>query len=123
MDAGSFGFGGSSLASSSWMEETASQAMEIKITPPAADTFMSKPNPADGGRAFPREPNSESMTEGSPGMTLRDYFAAAALQGMAVLAVYKREARSVEEAMDVHEHLAESAYAMADAMLKERSKP
>ena len=34
----------------------------------------------DGGRAFPR--TADQIDDGEVGMTLRDYFAAAALQGM-----------------------------------------
>jgi len=73
---------------------------------------MSTPN--DGGPAFPiqpfRQPNGD-FDWGRDGMTLRDYFAAAALTG--VLAAHKNYSP---------EGLAASndAYAIADAMLAQR---
>jgi hypothetical protein len=66
---------------------------------------MSTPN--DGGPAFP-------LRNGfcQPGMTLRDYFAAAAMQGMLV----DTESRD-------HPHtIALFAYQQADAMLAKRAK-
>ena len=55
------------------------------------------------------------MTEGaSAGMSLRDYFAAAAVQGMA-----SREASAIYSAWE----LAGWAYEIADAMLKKRDEP
>jgi hypothetical protein len=66
-----------------------------------------------GGPAFPcSEPNSEQH-----GMSLRDYFAAAALTG---LLADSRGASVSGEALAVK--LGEAAYLAADAMLKERSK-
>ena len=59
----------------------------------------------DGGPAFPRE-------YGSKGMSLRDYFAAAALQGLCA-------DPSMQESSEV---LSELAYNLAAAMLKERAK-
>jgi len=71
-----------------------------------------------GGPAFPYEidlPNGDGSeaTHYSMGMTLRDYFAAKAMQG------YLRwpEAPTHGEAL-----IADCAYTMADAMLAERSK-
>lgn len=61
----------------------------------------------DGGQAFPRAHNV------SAGMTLRDYFAAAALQG--VLA-------SNRDTCWQHEKVAEFCYAQADAMLEARKR-
>ena len=70
---------------------------------------MTKP---DGGPAFPIV---YQHADGSPdwidGMTLRDYFAAAALQGL----LAESEWPSVEGA-------ASAAYQYADAMLAERDK-
>jgi len=63
---------------------------------------------SDGGPAFP----IFSDYAQAPGMTLRDYFAAAALEGM--LADESR-------AFPCHEYAAD-AYALADAMLKQRAK-
>ena len=48
------------------------------------------------------------------GMTLRDYFAAAAMQGMLAACTGWSEAQQ--------ERLAKCSYAMADAMLKAREK-
>ena len=79
---------------------------------------MSTPN--DGGAAFPVPPERTNVLSGGdvhwtyahPGMTLRDYFAAAAMQGLSANpAVYLPWQAIVEE-----------AYATADKMLAERSK-
>jgi len=76
----------------------------------------------DGGPAFPSEEqircNGEVCdTRKFPGMTLRDYFAAAALQG-------NLAGQSIDvgyyEGKDAWNKAAKDAYAMADAMLKER---
>ena len=61
--------------------------------------------PEDGGPAFPRE--------GHYGMTLRDYFAAKAMEGLLAQSQGTALGSTVEIA-------AEYAYAMADAMLKAR---
>ena len=75
-----------------------------------------------GGPAFPR-PASETQQHGmhSPqnGMTLRDYFAAKAMQE--ILASQYEDGIYVGDADNDSEHLcARSAYIMADAMLKAR---
>ena len=68
----------------------------------------------DGGSAFPSPPSQHSngFYSTGEGMTLRDYFAAAALQGIisdaSVLASLKKDG----------ELISRSAYAFADAMLK-----
>ena len=70
----------------------------------------------DGGPAFPEPglsglPNGEFLY-GRSGMTLRDYFAAAALQGWIA---------SVPADQHIHEGaVAKRVYLMADAMLKAR---
>ena len=61
----------------------------------------------NGGPAFPTEYGAVS------GMTLRDYFAAKAMQGMIVAVGYHR---------GEVDFIAESAYDCADAMLNERCK-
>ena len=76
---------------------------------------MSKDN---GGPAFPFGQTDEQSGQlvngwGSEGMTLRDYFAAKAMQGMIASYGYLRSEVDV---------LAESAYDCADSMLKERAK-
>lgn len=79
---------------------------------------MSKPKDS-GGPAFPVLPPLDprgGSASGYPypadGMTLRDYFAAAALQGMLADA----------NTDGTKELFATRAYAMADAMLAERAK-
>ncbi len=67
----------------------------------------------DGGQAFPISPvwddrRGEYAALTSPGMTLRDYFAAAAL--------------TVSLGDVAPEELAKQSYQIADAMLKERAK-
>jgi hypothetical protein len=66
----------------------------------------------DGGPAFPVKgmPIDPDTYLNRPGMTLRDYFAAKALQGL--LADSEREGTWSE--------FAEDAYSCADAMLKAR---
>ena len=66
-----------------------------------------------GGPAFPFWCDSNGMAN-FQGMTLRDYFAAKAMQGL-------MSARNpiLTKIADI----AEGAYEMADAMLAERSKP
>ena len=78
---------------------------------------MSKDN---GGPAFPvaevfDERRVEVTQYGSAGMTLRDYFAAKAMQGM----LYERI--KIEGDATVS-NLARDCYRMADAMLAERAK-
>jgi hypothetical protein len=84
---------------------------------------MSKP---DGGPAFPvlhsidgnwvREPCKEYA-----GMTLRDYFAAAALPAIIADPWYRAEQKGVPYSKLSH-GIALDAYAIADAMLAERAK-
>lgn len=80
-----------------------------------------------GGFAFPHdvEERSENIygeiqtSEYShPGMTLRDYFAAKAMQGLTsdVTQVSRREGQSYVT------EIASMSYMLADAMLKERNK-
>jgi hypothetical protein len=76
---------------------------------------MSKNN---GGPAFPKQPHrlTNGMLEGNnEGMTLRDYFAAKAMQGALTGCATRGEAVSYRE-------VAELSYSLADAMLAEREK-
>lgn len=81
---------------------------------------MSTPN--DGGAAFPVPPERTNVLSSGgvrwayahPGMTLRDYFAAAALQGMLASS---KDIIGMSEA-----NYATAAYLQADAMLAERNK-
>ncbi len=77
-------------------------------------------NKDNGGPAFPSEGGEKFMignamhkTLPSSGMTLRDYFAAKAMQGMIASYGYLRGEVDV---------IAESAYDCADAMIARRSK-
>lgn len=65
----------------------------------------------DGGPAFPR-----TRKTGEVGMSLRDYFAAKAMQGLlACNALYGVEESKPDLAIDAYEH--------ADAMIAARSQP
>jgi len=64
----------------------------------------------DGGPAFP----TPAGVQHNDGMTLRDYFAAAALQGII------SDASVTASSKNDGELVASSAYAFADAMLKAR---
>lgn len=69
-----------------------------------------------GGPAFPTDllDNYGHVGGYSHGMTLRDYFAAQAMQG----AISGRH--PITHLQDAHELIAVAAYAIADAMLKVR---
>ena len=78
--------------------------------------------PTDGGPAFPVPPGSINFTgdsrdgvgyeESQPGMTLRDYFAAKALQGLC----------ACPDTLGSYSDFALTSYEYADAMLAERRK-
>jgi hypothetical protein len=67
-----------------------------------------------GGSAFPKLTQDERWKtfKSTDGMTLRDYFASAALQGLL--------ATDLNCAPEYVQSIADSAYVMADAMLKAR---
>ena len=67
----------------------------------------------DGGQAFPRAVLFDQTVIEGQGMTLRDYFAAAALQGL--MAEYDPED-------ELEQHIAKWSYKAADAMLKAREE-
>jgi hypothetical protein len=69
------------------------------------------PKRDDGGAAFPFDEYASGYTKG---MSLRDYFAARAMQ-----AFLQCTASSVEEQLS---EIARAAYAMADAMLEARKR-
>ena len=73
-------------------------------------------NKDTGGSAFPVTPTDKSgqIAPTECGMTLRDYFAAKAMQGMF--------AADTPESSIHEEQKAKFAYQMADLMIKERSK-
>ena len=66
---------------------------------------------SDGGPAFPTLSIEPDYGSGYVGMTLRDYFAAAALKGQAHRFAHPHEHREL---------LAQDCYDIADAMLKAR---
>ena len=66
-----------------------------------------------GGAAFPIE---SSLAMLHPGMTLRDYFAAKAMQGDIA------SMQAHEDPASAANHIAVRAYAVADAMLKARNE-
>ena len=73
----------------------------------------------DGGPAFPvpevfDERRGETVQYASPGMTLRDYFAAKAMQGDIASMAYQLDP------VDTDEIIAQRAYIIADAMLRAR---
>ena len=79
-------------------------------------------NTNTGGPAFPSGLIDPSTPEDAvqslhEGMTLRDYFAAKAMQGLITSASLSRTESWYDE-----ERVAESAYKMADAMLKARKE-
>lgn len=65
--------------------------------------------------AFPREEYKIEMRNGQPGMTLRDYFAAKAMQGM--LAYPGGEGFGSHHSNNTFEGVASLACAYADALL------
>jgi len=80
---------------------------------------MAKQPKDDGGPAFPQSvfhdetPEADSFVESKGGMSLRDYFAGQAMIGFLASASPKA---------DTDAELADYAYQIADAMLKERAK-
>lgn len=83
----------------------------------------------DGGAAFPRpcsddrtdgdQPDGNVTLDGQEGMSLRDYFAAKAMQGEIV----SNSSAEMSGSSDLDDRLiAEWAYRMADAMLAARKK-
>jgi hypothetical protein len=76
---------------------------------------MNEPKP-DGGPAFARSSQGmDGSIDCQPGMSLRDYMAGRALQG-----VLSNPAYNIAVPFN---DMAKSAYGLADAMLKERDKP
>jgi hypothetical protein len=78
-----------------------------------------------GGPAFPA--TMEQLSYQIDGMTLRDYFAAKAMQGQYTAVfrpVFSGDENSVLDALDnsAYMDIASNSYAMADAMLKAREQ-
>lgn len=84
----------------------------------------------DGGPAFPFQPKDGSgypCAEHAPGMALRDYFAAAALQGEIASTAGPESAEATayaaaQSGLSVETQIARNCYAMADAMLAARKE-
>lgn len=82
---------------------------------------------SDGGSAFPLDvawvinPGKRGLVPptDAKGMTLRDYFAAAALTGV----LQARALLNGPDALGSQESVAEECYELADALLEERVKP
>lgn len=72
----------------------------------------------DGGAAFARPSWGSAIGGQQPGMSLRDYFAAKAMQGIWANSDVVKQLPSGSEAVAV----ALMSYEMADAMIKARSK-
>jgi hypothetical protein len=77
-------------------------------------------NIKDGGLAFPRENYQTGDAPGQRGMSLRDYFAARAMQGI-FTADYVNGIES-EDSSAALMTVAGLAYGMADAMIKAREQ-
>lgn len=85
--------------------------------------------PVNGGPAFPREDyqtnGRDDSKGGQQGMTLRDYFAAKAMQGLCANpgGPFQASERSGWGPVNcTFADVANDAYAMADSMLAERTK-
>ena len=76
-------------------------------------------NKDTGGPAFPA--NHYDLADGEHGMTLRDYFAAKAMQGLICefLEDFKRT-KTKKEKNILKEEFADACYGVADEMLKAR---
>lgn len=83
-----------------------------------ADLSGSKQAKDDGGSAFPFEGGENNNFQPCYGMSLRDYFAAKAVTGLLADHVARIEGLNMTPVGSV----AEYAYALADAMLRERAK-
>lgn len=81
-------------------------------------------NQQNGGPAFPTS-EEHGFNSGAPGMTLRDYFAAKAMQGIVSSIAgegnYQRlRGHAADVGLSVSEWIARDAYKQADAMLTAR---
>jgi hypothetical protein len=78
----------------------------------------------NGGPAFPVAPEVDrngDYTSGVSGMTLRDYFAAKAMNGMLSADITTHQ-DGVDKIVDDPSELARMSYRIADAMIAERNK-
>lgn len=70
----------------------------------------------------PAFPQKEPLTSDAPGMTLRDYFAAKAMQAALTGATLPGLMERAPETMAVIDKLAAAMYAIADAMMAARER-
>jgi hypothetical protein len=76
----------------------------------------------NGGPAYPTVDANREEDYGTAGMTLRDYFAAKALQSFMEFSLSRPVSDTVRDADSASKHYAQVAYHVADAMLAERAK-
>lgn len=78
----------------------------------------------NGGPAFPREDYQTDDAPGQRGMTMRDYFAAQALQGITgnSQASWAPSREQQESGITWADMAAKEAYELADAMLRRREQ-
>ena len=76
-----------------------------------------------GGSAFPNMAFGSTRNE-QQGMTLRDYFAAKAMNGLLETAIdwFPTGRDADESSLEIFKDLARDSYAIADAMLKAREQ-
>ena len=75
---------------------------------------------SNGGSAFPNI-TPDMNIQGGPGMTLRDYFAAKAMQGLCSKKNVQEDFKDLDVKLLVKQ-IALDSYLMADAMLKARGE-
>lgn len=78
---------------------------------------------ADGGPAFPAEGGFDSGLSPTPGMSLRDWFAGMALQGILASPANSTAAAKAKLSVSAfRECCADGAFKVADAMIERRKK-
>ena len=76
----------------------------------------------DGGSAFPQGKGAGYVWVSEGGMTLRDYFAAKAMQGIISLGSNYAYTKEDMDSGTPSDAIARYSYQVADAMLKERNR-
>ena len=90
----------------------------VRLRAAASDAAISAARPNDGGQAFPLGASEYGGHGPQAGMTLRDYFAAKAMQSL-VAPLVGMSAEDFEHHLSVTHKV---AYKIADAMIAERAK-
>jgi hypothetical protein len=93
-----------------WNNFKASFAQKCNDAEPAMSEIK------DGGPAFPGPDQAEQTVDINEGMTLRDYFAAKAMQAVVL------KQNELHDIQAMYDRLALHAYKVADAMLKARGE-